>query len=74
MIANFGVVNSALQSFTTNGFPFASFRPGSEGQPMVCASDDAADGERAFRLAFPKKRAVQFRFANKRTEADRQHR
>src|SRR4029077_9192996 len=32
---------------------------------MVSASDDPADREHSFRLAFPKKSAVEFRFANK---------
>jgi hypothetical protein len=34
---------------------------------MAGASDDAADREHAFRLTFPKKRAVQLRLANERT-------
>ena len=33
---------------------------------MVSASDDSAHSEHAFRLAFPKKGAVEFRLADKR--------
>ena len=52
--------------FHNERFPLRVLQTGSEGQPMMRAGDDAGDGERAFRLAFPKERAVEFRFASKR--------
>src|SRR5207302_4266418 len=39
---------------------------GSKRQPMASTSHDSADGQHAFGLAFPKKCAVEFRFADKR--------
>src|SRR4029078_12209541 len=52
--------------FHSERFPLLVLQPRSQSQPMMFPSDDAADGERALRLAFPEKRAVEFRFANKR--------
>ena len=48
-------------------FPGRVFQSRSKCQPRTRTSDDTADREHAFRLAFPKKRAVEFWFADKRT-------
>ena len=53
-------------AFHNEWFPLRVLQTGREGQPMMRAGDHAANGERAFRLAFPKERAVEFRFAVKR--------
>ena len=51
--------------FDCERFAGGIFQAGSQVQPMVSASDDSAHREHSFRLAFPKKCAVEFRFADK---------
>ena len=53
--------------FHDERLPSCVLQSRSKRQPMASASDDAADREHAFRLTFPKKLAVQLRFANERT-------
>ena len=60
--------------FHNERFPLRVLQAGSEVQPVMRTGDDAADGERALRLAFPKERAVEFRFASKRRKLIAEHR